>query len=50
MIGISHQKDVGYIAMLGRRLISAYMDFVTLNFSFDFYTVLWAFDKQKFSC
>ena len=34
--------------MMVRRLISAHMDFVILNFSFEFHTILWAFDEQKF--
>ena len=34
--------------MVVGRLISSHMNFVTLNFSFKFYTFLWAFDKYKF--
>ena len=34
--------------MLERRLILDRIDFVMLNFSFEFYTALWAFDKKKF--
>ena len=34
--------------MLLRRLILALMDFVMLNLSFEFHTILWVFDKQKF--
>ena len=31
-----------------RRLILARIEFVMLNFSFEFHTVLWVFNKQKF--
>ena len=48
MIGISYRKYAGDATMLERRIIYAHMDFVTLNFSFEFHTLLWAFDKQKF--
>ena len=41
-------KAVCDISMTERRFISAHMDFVILNFSFDFYTILWDFDKKKF--
>ena len=34
--------------MLERRFISARMDLVMLKFSFEFHTVLRAFDKKKF--
>ena len=40
LIGISYRKAVGNIDMQEKRLISARMDFVMLNFSFDFYTFL----------
>ena len=33
--------------MMVRRLISSCMDFLMLNFSFEFHTVLWDFDKKK---
>ena len=33
--------------MLERSFISARMDLVMLNFSFEFHTVLWDFDKKK---
>ena len=41
-------KAVGDDAMLERRFNSARMDLVILNFSFEFHTVLWFFDKKKF--
>ena len=39
---------MGDVAMMERRFISAHMDLVMLNVSFDFYTILWDFYKQKF--
>ena len=36
------------VSMMERRFISARIDLAMLNFSFDFHTVLWAIDKQKF--
>ena len=36
------------IAMLDRRLMLAHMDFVMLNLSFEFCTVMRDFDEQKF--
>ena len=50
MFGISYRNTVGDDAMLERRFISARMDLVTLNFSFEFHTVLWAFDKKNCLC
>ena len=41
-------KDVDIFAMLERRFISFPMDLVMLNFSLEFHTILWAFDKQHF--
>ena len=38
---------MGDAAMLERRLLSARIDFVMLNFSFEFHAVLWYFDKRK---
>ena len=45
LIGISHRKEVGDVAILERRFISSRMDLGMLNFSFEFHTVLWTFDK-----
>ena len=50
MIGISYRKAVGDVAMLERRFISARIVLVTLNFSFDFHTVLWDFLSKSFLC
>ena len=50
LIGIFHRKAVIDVAMLKRRLIPVRMSFVTLNLSFEFYTILWAFDKQFVCC
>ena len=50
LIRISYRKAVGNFAMLERRLISFHMEFVMLNFSFEFHTVLWDFDEQFFLC
>ena len=38
---------MGDVSMLARRPISAYADFVRLNFFFEFHIFLHAFDKQK---
>ena len=48
LIGISHRKSVGYFAILEIRFVSSRMHLVMLNFSFEFHTVLWGFDKQFF--
>ena len=48
LIGLSYRKDVGNVSMLERRFVSAHMDLVMLNFSFEFHTILWAFEKKKF--
>ena len=48
LIGISPGKTVEFFAILAMRLIPSYIDFVMLNFSFKFHTVLQAFNKQKF--
>ena len=34
--------------MLERRFISSCMELSMLNFSFEFHTILWAFEKKKF--
>ena len=47
MIGISHRKTVCDVSIIERRFISVHMDLEILNFSFEFHTVLWAFDNQK---
>ena len=39
---------MGNIDMQEKRLISARMDFVMLNLSFEFHTVFWDFYKQSF--
>ena len=38
---------MGNIAMLEKRFTSSHIDFAMLNLSFEFHTILWAFDKQK---
>ena len=48
LILIFQRKAVDNVFMLVRRLISARMDFVILNFSFELDTVLWDLDRQKF--
>ena len=48
LIRISHRKAVGDISMLESRVISSRMDLAISNFSFEFHTFLWDFDKQKF--
>ena len=47
LIGISQRKAVKDVAILARRLILARADFVMLNFSFEFHTISWEFDKKK---
>ena len=45
LIGVSHRKAVGNVVMLERRVVSSHMDLAMLNFSCEFYALLWAFDK-----
>ena len=45
LIRISRRKAMSEFVMLERRFVSSHMDLVMLNFSFEFHTFLWTFDK-----
>ena len=48
--GIYHRKAMSNVSILRGRLFSDHKDFAMLSFYLEFHTVLWAFNKQTFSC